>query len=221
MTLKIITFFLLFNTITSNSQNINESSNDKSFELEEIVITVNNEAKKSKWKKYNKKSKKSDTWFLYLFPSEVLISSVEIQENIEFNGIRLYISNSKPLHEKVTLKPYVLINSNRLDDNLLYDNFVELPTIETKGIPMNIDIEFKNSISLTTNDILTIGIELITNSEESNSVLSIQTTNKLSSKSNSYRIDPKKTNTIQDYNESQKVTDMTSKEVLFELKTVK
>lgn len=190
-------------------------------ELEEIVISVNKEAQKSKWRKYNTRSKKSDTWFLYLFPSEVLLTSVEIQEPTEFNGIRLYINNSNPINEKVNLKPYVLINSNRLDDNLLYDNFVQLSTIESNGKPMNIDIEFKNSISLTTNDILTIGIELITNSVENNSVLSIQTTNKLSSKSNTYRIDRKKTDTIQDQNESQKIYDTSSKEILFELKSVK
>lgn len=190
-------------------------------ELEEIVISVNKEAQKSKWRKYNTKSKKSDTWFLYLFPSEVLLTSVEIQEPTEFNGIRLYINNSNPINEKVNIKPYVLINSNRLDDNLLYDNFVELSTIESNGKPMNIDIEFKNSISLTTNDILTIGIELITNSVENNSVLSIQTTNKLSSKSNTYRIDRKKTDTLQDQNESQKIYDTSSKEILFELKSVK
>ena len=214
----IITSFIAF---FSQAQTNTHSTVETTQELEEIVISVNKESQKSKWRKYNTRSKKSDTWFLYLFPSEVLLTSVEIQEPTEFNGIRLYINNSNPINEKVNLKPYVLINSNRLDDNLLYDNFVQLSTIESNGKPMNIDIEFKNSISLTTNDILTIGIELITNSVENNSVLSIQTTNKLSSKSNTYRIDRKKTDTIQDQNESQKIYDTSSKEILFELKSVK
>lgn len=214
----IITSFIAF---FSQAQTNTLSTVETTHELEEIVISVNREAQKSRWRKYNTKSKKSDTWFLYLFPSEVLLTSVEIQEPTEFNGIRLYINNSNPINEKVNLKPYVLINSNRLDDNLLYDNFVQLSTIESNGKPTNIDIEFKNSISLTTNDILTIGIELITNSVENNSVLSIQTTNKLSSKSNTYRIDRKKTDTIQDQNESQKIYDTSSKEILFELKSVK
>lgn len=218
---NLVLFLITIIGLSCQSQTLIQTTEEKTYELEEIVISVNKEAQKSKWRKYNTRSKKSDTWFLYLFPSEVLLTSVEIQEPTEFNGIRLYINNSNPINEKVNLKPYVLINSNRLDDNLLYDNFVQLTTIESKGKPMNIDIEFKNSISLTTNDILTIGIELITNSVENNSVLSIQTTNKLSSKSNTYRIDRKKTDTIQDQNESQKIYDTSSKKILFELKSVK
>lgn len=82
-------FLITLIGLSCQSQTLYQTTEEKTYELNEIVISVNNVAKKSKWKKYNKKSKNSDTWFLYLFPSEVILSSVEIQEPTELKIVTL------------------------------------------------------------------------------------------------------------------------------------
>lgn len=51
----IITSFIAF---LSQAQTITQSNKEITHELEEIVISVNKEAQKSKWRKYNTNSKK-------------------------------------------------------------------------------------------------------------------------------------------------------------------
>lgn len=161
--------------------------------LKEITISINaNE--KSKWKKVNKKTKRFDSTYQGLAEGYILFSSYKIDEEIKFNGIRLFImvntlnpDGSLNKNFKKITRPFLIINSDNLEDNILPNKIISLDN--NSDLFTNLDIEFKNTIHLLPNETLTIGLELIPenlNKPNLNNVMGVLTTKHLLPESETY-----------------------------------
>lgn len=130
--------------------------------LKEITITINNN-EKSRWQKVNKRTKKSyETNYYGLVEGYNIISSYRIDSEIKFNGIRFFITTNtlrKELTFNKNIRPILIINSEKSDDNILPNKVISLN--KEVDVFTKLDIEFENTVHLLPDEILTIGLELI------------------------------------------------------------
>src|SRR5690606_31966298 len=85
-----IRFFIITNAIKQDI-NFNKKIKQSSELLSEVIISLNNN-EKSKWKKINRKTKRSsETTYYGLVEGCNIMSSYKIDDEIKFNGIRFFI----------------------------------------------------------------------------------------------------------------------------------
>lgn len=127
--------------------------------LDEVIISIDKPSN-SKWVKINPISKSK---FYQAIPEGYnLITEFISQKDVKFNGIRFYV-NTNPLNDTLLKKvrPILIINSSLLKDNILPNRVIILKNHKEKFT--TIDIEFNHTISLLSNEKLSIGLELIPN----------------------------------------------------------
>lgn len=166
---------------------------EKTEVLKELTISINNN-EKSKWKKINKRTKRFDSTHQGVAEGYSIISTYKIDEELKFNGIRLFIMTNT-LNEDLTInnnfnkkvRPILIVNSDKLEDNILPNEVISLNN--DVALFSKLDIEFNNTIHLLPNETLTIGLELIPENLDKpnlNNVMGVLTTKHLLPESKTY-----------------------------------
>lgn len=202
--------------LQNQSENLSITLEPSAELLEEIVISVHNN-EKSKWQKINKKTKKtSETEYFGIFEGSHIISSFKIETTTKFNGIRFFIITNevgKDFISNKKVRPILIINSENVSDNMLPNKIIYFE----KGAQLytKLDIEFKNTVNLTPDDTLTIGIELIPEDSENpniKNVIGVLTTKHLLKESKTV---------INNYFSKTQKSSQLNQDIYFELKMVK
>lgn len=204
--------------LKDQSDNITIELEQSSELLSEVIISLNNN-EKSKWKKINRKTKRSsETTYYGLVEGCNIMSSYKIDDEIKFNGIRFFIITNaikQDINFNKKIRPILIINSDDLDNNILPNKIIYL----NKDVDLftKIDIEFANTLHLQPGETLTIGLELIPENLENpntNNVMGVLTTKYLLSESKTFlkKISSKKVNA-----NSRRLNE----DLYFELKVVK